>query len=556
MSSDERTRLHPASLVFRFLGHARGFAVPLIVLLVFSKGENWELYGLFALVPLMLFEAWHYFTLRYWITGAHLIVKQGVVFREEVQVPLERIQAIDSTQNFLQRIFGVVEVRVETAGGGKPEAHLRVLSVAARDRLRRDVVQGQASLEGAARALEAPSRSADAAQALDGTAEPEASSAPPPRAGLSIDDEGEELLRVSPFELVVLGLNPWRGLAIMGVGFALAQQFNLLDAGVIGQAWDFLTLAADEIQERGFWHALLVEAAAVLTFIALVLGLSIGSVYLALYGFSLRRRGDEFVTECGLLTRHATTIKQQRVQFLSVQRPLFLRLFERSLVMVRTAGGQAAGDNAGSTRKWLTPVILEERVEGLVRAFLPRFALEGVDWHGLSRRAWLRMLVRAAMVAAVLHVPLVLWEPTRPFAPFTYMALALAFGLNAHLQHGRIAWARTEDAFLVRDGVVQQRLAIVPLHRIQSVSAVSNPFDRRHKMKRLAVDTAGSGMAHRAEVPYLQAEVADALVRDLCAAAEANLQDPQTMGPGVQATPSSAEPVANSGSPSTPDARE
>ena len=141
MSSEERSRLHPASVLFLFLGHARGFLLPVIAIIVFSETPDWEIWGLLILIPITLFEVWHYFTLRYWITGDDLIVKQGIIIREERHIPLERIQAIDSTQNLLQRIFGVVEVRVETAGSNKPEAHLRVLSLEARDRLRKQVFQ-------------------------------------------------------------------------------------------------------------------------------------------------------------------------------------------------------------------------------------------------------------------------------------------------------------------------------------------------------------------------------------------------------------------------------
>lgn len=511
MSSDARSRLHPLSLPFAFLGHLRSFAVPVFALLVLSRKNDWELWGLFALVPLMIFETWHYFTLRYWITGEELIVKQGVLFREERHVPLERIQAIDSTQNVLQRLFGVVEVRVETAGSNKPEAHLKVLSLAARDRLRRDVQSGRAAL---------------AQPGVEGEAEVVEAAAP------ESDEPGELLQRVTAGELMILGLNPWRGIAILAIGFGLAEQFQLFEGEALDTLLDTLSGTYDDVRSGGFWVELAVEAALVIGLVGLTVMLSVASVFVTLFGFSLRRRGDEFVTECGLFTRHSTTIKKPRVQFLSVQRPLFLRVFDRALVMVRTAGSRAEGNHGASTRKWLTPVVPIERVEGLVRAFLPDFDSRAVEWQGLSGRARRRMLVASVRVVTFFHLPFALWELTQPFVPYTFLLLvgpALWMGLA---QHRRFAWSLTEDALLVRDGVVQHRLAIVPLHRIQSLRVSASPFDRWHRQRRLRVNTAGSGFVHLAEIPYLEAEVAAELQRTLAAIAEARVDAP---GPAPQA---------------------
>lgn len=517
MSSDERSRLHPASLLFLFFGHLRGFAVPIVLVIVFSDTPNWEAWSLVALVPLMVYEAWHYFTLRYWITPDELIVKQGVIFREERHIPLERIQAIDSTQNLLQRLFRVVEVRVETAGSNKPEAHLRVLSLDAFEKLRHQVVAGQ----------EATPDNADSELAQDAAPRPE-----PARA------DAVELLRVSPTELLLLGMNPWRGIAILLVGFGLAQQFKIFDDTFLGTAWDLLTTGVEQVRSRGLWMELLVEGFALFLMALFILGLSIASVWISFWGFSLKRRDDEFVTECGLFTRHATTIKQPRVQFLSVGAPLFLRFFERVLVKVRTAGSQAEGNQATSTRKWLTPVLANDRIDELVGAFVPGFSLAAIEWHGLSGRAKRRMLTRTTITVLLLHVPLALGSVTVGLLPYTLPVALLGFGWLTHKQHQRIGWAVTDQAFLVKDGYIHRRLAIVPLGRIQSLTLRATPFDRRHGMQRLHVDTAGSGLTHRATVADLMGDVAERLVAELSATAEARL--------GQTASPSAWNSAADS----------
>ena len=48
----------------------------------------------------------------------------------------------------------------------------------------------------------------------------------------------------------------------------------------------------------------------------------------------------------------------------------------------------------------------------------------------------------------------------------------------------------------------------MPLTKIQAVELDESPFDRRHQMASLAVDTAGAG-AHKIDIPYLSRPTAE-----------------------------------------------
>ena len=62
-----------------------------------------------------LFRYWSY---RYRLDHDELVVRQGVLFRNERHIPYARVQNIDLVQNPLHRLFGVAEVRLAVLDEG------------------------------------------------------------------------------------------------------------------------------------------------------------------------------------------------------------------------------------------------------------------------------------------------------------------------------------------------------------------------------------------------------------------------------------------------------
>ncbi|NIM63564.1 MAG: PH domain-containing protein, partial [Acidobacteria bacterium] len=82
-----------------------------------------------------------------------MMVREGILTRNERHIPYARIQNINLVQNPFHRLLRVAEVHVETASGTKPEAIIRVLSLdavaAIRERVFKDRAEGETvSVEG------------------------------------------------------------------------------------------------------------------------------------------------------------------------------------------------------------------------------------------------------------------------------------------------------------------------------------------------------------------------------------------------------------------------
>ena len=138
MNSDAH-RLHPVAMLIGALRTIRqwvsAFVIPGIAFLA-SRGFDTLtitllLFGLLlvaALAALWGFLSWRATT--YEVSGGAFRLRRGVIQKSERTIPLEHVQSVDTVQGLIQRVFGVVEVRVESAGGGtgQPDASLSALS--------------------------------------------------------------------------------------------------------------------------------------------------------------------------------------------------------------------------------------------------------------------------------------------------------------------------------------------------------------------------------------------------------------------------------------------
>src|SRR5690606_1767997 len=120
-------RLHPLSWLFVRLAQLRLFIVPVVAPLFLDPRDPeapWLPIGAGVLVPA---SVWRYFTYHYRIEDDSIVSRSGLLHRQLRQVPFARIHNVALHQTLLHRMFDVAEVRLESAGGDKPEAQMRVL---------------------------------------------------------------------------------------------------------------------------------------------------------------------------------------------------------------------------------------------------------------------------------------------------------------------------------------------------------------------------------------------------------------------------------------------
>ena len=480
----EPQRLPPISLLFGLGKAAWAFFLPAVFLFVSQglAGLGFLLFLVPALALTALSSVLKYFSFSYQLEPEEMVIREGILRRNERHIPYSRIQNIDLVQNLFHRLFKVAVVRLETASGGKPEAVISVLTLPVVEDMRAHVFRQK--------------KRAGAGAAEDDAEQP----------------TGTALVDLPLQELAIFGAISNKGLVVVAALLGLASQTGYFENPewlartfvVDGSLPDSLTPSFSYLA----WAILIVGG--LLAILVLLRLLSVVWAILKYYAFKLELLGDDLRAQYGLLTKVTATIPRHRIQLATVNLTPLHKWFGRASVHVDTAGGGVADQGEGGSvqeRQWLAPVIPRLQALGLLRQVMPESRLEHVDWQPIAQRAWRRLFRRwlglLILLVALTFVPTGGWSMV---ALLVGMPLA---ALHAQLYVRRSGYALTPAAVLYRSGSWIRRVSIVPFGKIQVLGMNQTPFDRRNRMATVHVDTAGARVgSHKVAIKYLETDVA------------------------------------------------
>lgn len=452
-------RLHPVGMLLAALRTVRDLsgaaALPGVVALI--DGEFGMRTLLLVLVGLALLGAlsmvWGFLSWRattYRVSGGAFHFKRGVLQKSERSLPLDHVQSVNTVQGIVQRLFGVLEVRIEAAGGGgEPEISLPALSRPEVEALREELTSARRTYERA-----------------DET---------------SVESSPTVIRRLSVGDLLLAGLTSGQIGVAAAVVFGAWQTLNDLLRG------DLAERISEALLPRTFFAALLLAfAVALFAWVLAILG-----TVLAHAGFTLSRSADGkyLYVKRGLLNRYETTIPVTRIQAIKVVEGALRQPLGYAALRVESAG--FADERGVSTA--LFPLLPRKEVEELLRGAAPRFAAPLEHLKPLPARARRRYSVRAALAALPISVLLAVLL-------FPWGLLALLFALPAALYGSLLYRAAGHgldgDRLVLRFRRLARTTIVAPRGRLQSRGFSVSPFQRRQRLATLKVEVAsGSGGA-------------------------------------------------------------
>ncbi len=456
--ADAERRLHPMSWLFVLLQQLKQFIVPLVALLVFGQGDRNELWPLIGVAGLIVFSLWQYATYRYGVHGDSLVVRSGVFERSLRVIPFVRIHNVALQQSLLHRLFGVAEVRLESAGGKKPEAQMRVLKLS-------DAI-----------ALEALVRRRGAAMPAAG-ADPNADPA----------DVSTPLLSLPVGEVLRLGLVSNRGLIVVGAAFAGMSQFNSRLIPELFEDWSRSMFGWAGQQHFGPSEYALAAVALFATFVFAIRLLSMLLALAQYYGFRLSEHGRRLTVERGLLARWRTSASRRRIQAWTLREGLMHRVLKRRSLDVDTAVAEEGQQRA---LRELAPIATPDACAALIEHLLPNGEFATLQWRPLPARSWWRLFVPG--VPFVLLVAAVLGWRFGAWGALGLLWLPWA-AYKARQRAARAAYALGNELVAVREGWWSRHWRFAELDKLQALKLTRSPIDRRCGTATLWLDTAGAG---------------------------------------------------------------
>lgn len=495
----EGRRLHGFAVVSRALRLGRQLALPAIVggaSIGEGLGSVVQWMVVILAVPPLLIAVAHWWAFRFRLEQDDLVIDSGIFARRRRVIPLARVQNIDLEQNLLERLFGVAELRLETASGGKDtEASLQVLALDEAQELQAELMRRRG-----VPARPGPSGAAvhrTPAWAEAGQVTGEADDGHP--AATHQETAGAAPSTPRPRVLLQLGLSD---LALAG---ATSNEAALIAAGLatlLEVGSNFLGLEAlmqDIVTQgagMGLMATILMGTAVAVAFIVGGWLASIAATMVRFYGFTLTRVGDDLKREYGLFSRHRSTVPIERVQAVRVEETLLRRPLGLTAMKIETAGAgpQQGSDRPGGRAEAFVPLARRRDVGRLLSEVFEDARFDGVRFNPVapvSRSRSFRRLAIPVLIATVVLIANV----GRAGAALVLLVVPAWF--LARAQYRARAWARTPGHTLVRGGVLTRATWVIPEHKVQTLHLSENPFQRRHGIGTLMVDTAAGGRVAR-----------------------------------------------------------
>jgi len=411
--------------------------------------------GLAAVLVAIFWFVWRFQQFR--ITGDHVEVRKGIIFRSHRRAPLDRVQGVNLTRPFPARIIGLAKLEVVGAGTDS-NVELEYLATARAESVRADILR----LASGARA--ARQSAVAGAPGARGTAADAAGSAPTSARAQLVGSMNEgvngliggvDLADVEPESVVRIPTGRLVGSQLISSVLWLVF-FGLIFLVAFG----------------GILIGSLLDGEPLGSFIGLGLGLGMGiPLVIAVVGitwaqiskslrYSIAPTPDGVRITYGLLTTVTETLPPGRIFAVEVSQSLLWRPFGWWTIRInRMSGKSAAQQQSGSAQQFnvVLPVGKRADVERVLSLVLPD--------------------------APVSDIPLV-WEHgiLGPVEGDPYRTMPRRAWWRRPISWKRQGYFLTDFGLLLRRGVIWRKLAIFPLARLQGVSLSQGPIDRAQRV--------------------------------------------------------------------------
>lgn len=463
-------RVHPLGILSFTVRTIYSMGQALLPLLIIAIAQQEIRKWVFVAIPLLLVLFIAYgilYWLRYifYISGQELRVEYGVVVRKKRYIPFERIQTVQITAGVLQRLFGLVKVQVETAGGGsKAEFVLTALPG-------KTALELQNILQAGENPLKETRAEADPIE-----------------------------YKLSTRSLLLLAsTSNGIGVVISAMLVILSQLDDFLPHMNV---WEKIGTYAEHLAAARV--SLIILAVFLLILLAWLLSL-LGTI-IQFSGFQLRREGNSIKINRGLFEKQQLSIPLKRIQAVKVVEGLLrqpLGMVSVQVVSISNTGTKGEGNV-------LFPLLPRSDLPEFLEKVAPEFSVPLV-FEGLPRRAKRRYLLINVIPALIIAIL------CSVFLPWGYVAFILPL-LGAWLgsrQYHDAGYQLDNNVLLLKLRRLGRVTMIIPRRRIQSLHVSQNPFQMRGNLSNLKVAIASSSVAATAQMKGMDKEKCDAIINRL-----------------------------------------
>ncbi|KAA9017097.1 PH domain-containing protein [Niallia endozanthoxylica] len=447
----EPKRLHPITSVINFLKSLKEFIVPFIFIFLFGgKGPGFDFWQSIIAAAFVLLSliggilSWLRFTYR--VEEGELRIESGLFVRKKRYIPFERIQSLDFSEGILQRPFGLVKVKVETAGSSglnNAEAVLTAIK-------KQDAIAIQEILTSVKRGQTDPYN--------------------------EVEESEETLYTMQPSQLLLLASTSGGAGVVLSASLAFILQFDEL----IPYERVFKEL-------QGFISTGIVFVSIILFVLFLIAWIiAVVGTMIKYAGFTVKKVEEDLVISRGLLEKRQLTIPLKRIQGILISENIVRQPLGYCSVYLETAGGSLEKD---SSRTLLLPLIKKKEIAALLSPFLHDYCFTP-KMVPAPKRALKRYMVRGMLLPLIIVAAALIF-----FRPWGYLSLLLLpfAAFWSYLKYKDAGWnLHQQQLTLTYRGIVKNTF-FMRKNKIQSLTLTSSLFQEKQSLGSLQA-TVDSGV--------------------------------------------------------------
>ena len=454
-------------IIRRITNNAWQSLAPLLAFLVAYQGDlvsKLTIGGIAFVVVLATASILSYLFFRYQIREDSILIRQGVIKKKQLDIKFERIQGVNTQQNPVYRMLGLVTISFDTAGSAANEGNLPAVTREFANALRERIgnIKGK--------------RPTDESNATAPT---------------------DALLKLGWRDMVRIGLADRRVLILFAfVGPLLEQMGDKIERYVESQ----LEKAAFEAFQIGIGAGVLILVGTVVAIILILAIISIAIAFLRYHNFELSLDGRTLRSHGGLLTRHEHSMDLEKIQTLRLQQGVLQSGLRRYKMTAR----QAISSGRRRARKiFEIPVVTAIQADRLRAKFLtpeggaltqdPRS-----DLFTPISPYYMRARILFAGVIPAIILTTALWVDAG-FISLGALIWVPLVGLVSWRNWKRAGYLHDDHEIIRRSGLFGYRTVGLLFRKVQRITISQSRYQRRKDLASLHLHMASGSV----RVPYI-----------------------------------------------------
>ena len=462
--------------IAKSIGHLMRYAYAVIpVIYGVSKVDiNWV--GLLALTTftatIVGSALLTFMNFRYKILEDRIQVKQGILFRKQINLAVDRIQNVNIEQPFYFRPLGLVTLKIDGAGSSKEEIYLSALTRDAASRIR-DEIQRKRSVVIAGKTT----------SGIPSTGNRER----------VIVSSGTEFYSRSMTDLIIHGLTNNRAWIVVGGVCAIyAQASEPINIFFASLGLDFETLFTNQSVTT---MAILLLTSFLLA-VGIVAVLSVLGSIVTYYGFTLARSDESITVRRGLFNKHEIHVQKSRIQTIFFRQDWLDKILGRVNLIYEQLSHLVVPGLQNS--KLLVPSVRLHEVGDLLEEVLPLRDPAALCFTPIS----IKYLYKVGLIWSLLYIIGALVILPENYYPPLILFLACSWCLHMSLLFmlwNRKGIALEKDIVVIREGIIGTDYVVFPSRKLQQISLLQSPWMKRSHIASVQFSTA----SRTTVVPFL-----------------------------------------------------